>query len=758
MSTPPGSGQDRPVLKTGGPAFQRWRHTKDVLARRGIALGGIGLIIALLLIFLYLLQVVIPLFRPASMQPVATYALPGGDSPTLYLAMEELAETGLRVTGDGRAVFFDLATGEARTTVELHVPAGANIVSFAAGDPNSALLALGLDDGRVVVFRHVYKVTFPDDVRTITPGIEFPLGEDPIVVHTDGAPVRQLTVQADGDNTTIVSAGTGGVLALTSFERTQSLLGGAGELESAQFFITAGVPERIGALVMNRTQRELYVADDRGNLSYFDISDKAAPRLLQTISVTPDGASVRSLRFLTGGISLIVGGSRGQVSQWFPVRDAENNYHLQRVRTFDAMNGPVTDVAADFNRKAFVVADASGQVRLFHATAHRTVLTTRIAAGSINRVAVAPRANALLAEDSTRQLHFARVHNEHPGVSWSALWGKVWYESYAEPQYRWQSSSASNDFEPKFSLTPITFGTIKAAFYAMLFAVPLSVLGAIFTGYFMAPRMRRLVKPTVEIMEALPTVILGFLAGLWLAPFMESHLPGVASLLLVLPVGVLAFAYAWHRMPGRIRQTVPDGWEAALVAPVLIALVWAALALSEPVENWLFGGDIRVWLTSELGIGFDQRNALVVGIAMGFAVVPTIFSIAEDAIFAVPRHLTQGSLALGATPWQTLSRVVILTASPGIFSAVMIGLGRAVGETMIVLMATGNTPLMDWSIFQGMRTLSANIAVEMPESEVGSTHYRVLFLAGLVLFMATFIFNTAAEIVRQRLRRKYSSL
>jgi phosphate transport system permease protein len=167
---------------------------------------------------------------------------------------------------------------------------------------------------------------------------------------------------------------------------------------------------------------------------------------------------------------------------------------------------------------------------------------------------------------------------------------------------------------------------------------------------------------------------------------------------------------------------------------------------------------MRLWLTNDLGIPFDQRNAVIVGLAMGFAVVPNIFSIAEDAIFSVPRHLVHGSLALGATPWQTLWRVVLLTASPGIFSAVMIGLGRAVGETMIVLMATGNTPVMDLSIFQGMRTLSANIAVEMPESEVDSTHYRVLFLAALVLFMFTFLFNTAAEVVRQRLRRKYSSL
>ena len=143
---------------------------------------------------------------------------------------------------------------------------------------------------------------------------------------------------------------------------------------------------------------------------------------------------------------------------------------------------------------------------------------------------------------------------------------------------------------------------------------------------------------------------------------------------------------------------------------------------------------------------------------MGFAVTPTIYSIAEDAIFSVPKHLTSGSLALGATPWQTLTRVVLLTASPGIFSAIMIGLGRAVGETMIVLMATGNTAVMDMSIFQGFRTLSANIGVEMPEAAVGTTHYRLLFMSALVLFVFTFFVNTLAEIVRQRLRERYSSL
>jgi len=140
---------------------------------------------------------------------------------------------------------------------------------------------------------------------------------------------------------------------------------------------------------------------------------------------------------------------------------------------------------------------------------------------------------------------------------------------------------------------------------------------------------------------------------------------------------------------------------------------------------------------------------------MGLAIVPTIFSISEDAVQGVPARLVNASLALGATRWQTLLRVVLLAASPGIFSGMIIGFGRAVGETMIVLMATGNTPIMDWNVFEGMRTLAANIAVELPESEVGSSHYRLLFLTALVLFGITFVFNTVAELIRHQLRERY---
>jgi phosphate transport system permease protein len=352
----------------------------------------------------------------------------------------------------------------------------------------------------------------------------------------------------------------------------------------------------------------------------------------------------------------------------------------------------------------------------------------------------------------------ADLKNDYPEVSFSSLWQKVWYEGYEKPEYLWQSSAATSDFEAKFSLAPLTFGTLKAAFYAMLVSIPLAILGAIYAAYFMSSKLRTVVKPSIEIMEALPTVILGFLAGLWLAPLADNNLPAVLLCFVVIPLFILLAAYIWHRLPSRLTLLVAPGWEAALLLPVVILAIWFCFQIGHPIEVALFNGDMPNWLSNELGITYEQRNSLVVGIAMGFAVTPTIFSIAEDAIFQVPRHLTSGSLALGATPWQTLTRVVLLTASPGIFSAVMIGLGRAVGETMIVLMATGNTAVMDFGIFTGFRTLSANIGVEMPEAAVGSTHYRLLFLSALVLFVFTFVVNTAAELVRHRLREKYSSI
>jgi phosphate transport system permease protein len=259
-------------------------------------------------------------------------------------------------------------------------------------------------------------------------------------------------------------------------------------------------------------------------------------------------------------------------------------------------------------------------------------------------------------------------------------------------------------------------------------------------------------------MAALPSVVVGFIAGLWLASRVEREIVPVLLMIVLMPLFGTLGMLVWSGVPRGMRDRLRPGMEVAVILPLLVLGAGVALALGPWFENAFFSGDFRLWLNSATNLVYDQRNCLVVGLAMGFAVIPIIFTIAEDSFTSVPQHLTAASLALGASRWQTATRVVLPTASPGIFSAVMIGFGRAVGETMIVLMATGNTPVLDWSVFNGMRTLSANIAVEIPEAPYGGTLYRTLCLAGLVLFLMTVFVNTLAEVVRQRLRERYRAI
>ena len=732
----------------------RLRLLKDRIARYGVAAGGIGVIFSILLIFFYLFFIVAPLAETPEMDETAVYALQS-ESPLIYLAMEEQAEIGAVFEQSGKVRFISTSDGVLIQQVQLPIPKGVKIASFSAAHPTSGVVVLGLSNGQALVVRHRYTLSYPNDRRVITPQIDYPLGSALVDVAADGSALLKVAIQED-ESFTLVGWSKGGMLSVVRASPQESLLDdeAAFEFERSNGWTDL---EDIQALLLDPVQRNLYVISHGGNLAWFNIPDLSHARLVEQLSITAPGVKVLESSLLSGGTSIMVAGDDGVINQWFSVRDEQGVRHLQKIRSFEDV-GSLRVLTPEYSRKVFFVADNDGNISAYHTTAHQQLLKEPVADAPIVQLAIAPRANALWALDDNKRLHFWHIKNEYPELSWDSLWSKVWYEGYDKPEYIWQSSAASNDFEPKLSLTPLTFGTLKAAFYAMLFAIPLSIMGAIFTAYFMAPKMRQLVKPTIEIMEALPTVILGFLAGLWLAPLIESHLPGLFALLLLLPVIVLLVAFLWSRLPVVLRQRIPDGWEAALLVPVLIGAGALSLGLSPQLEQWLFAGDMPGWLQREMGIGFDQRNSLVVGMAMGFAVIPTIFSIAEDAIFSVPKYLTNGSLALGATPWQTLTRVVLLTASPGIFSGIMMGVGRAVGETMIVLMATGNTPVMDLSIFQGMRTLSANIAVEIPESEVGSTHYRVLFLAALVLFVFTFVFNTGAELVRQRLREKYSKL
>lgn len=734
---------------------RRMRALKDRLTRWYVLVGGLAVLAAITLIFFYLAYVVLPLFQGAeltSKKALTPAWLQQGAGKPLMIALEEQNLVGMRVSDKGQVIFFDTKSGNELSSVDLPLAPGAQVTSISADQPGSPLVVLGLSNGQALVFHHAYKVTYPNNKKTISPAIDYPYGQQPLVLDDQGRALEHVSVNVNGD-TLMLAGSTGAHLQVVELSRSENMLTGETTTEQNRIELPQ-MTEAVKNIFIDPRQQWLYVINGRATADVFSLRDKSLNGRYK-LSESAD-TEITAATQLVGGVSLIIGDSKGGLAQWFMARDPDGEQRFKQIRTFQLGKAAIAQIDAEERRKGFIALDADGKLGVFHSTAHRTLLVEPVAEGA-GVLALSPRANRIVIEEGGKLLPLS-LRNPHPEISFSALWGKVWYENYDAPQYVWQSTASNTDFEPKLSLSPLTFGTLKAAFYAMILAAPLAIAAAIYTAYFMAPGMRRKVKPVIELMEAMPTVILGFFAGLFLAPYLEGHLPGVFSLFLIMPLGILLTGFAWSRLPESIRLRIPDGWEAAILIPVILAIGWFALAVSPLLESWFFGGDMRLWITNTLGIRYDQRNALVVGIAMGFAVIPNIYSIAEDAVFSVPRSLTLGSLALGATPWQTLTRVVILTASPGIFSALMIGMGRAVGETMIVLMATGNTPVMELNLFEGMRTLAANVAVEMPESEVGGSHYRVLFLAALVLLMFTFVMNTLAELIRQRLRKKYSSL
>ncbi len=731
-----------------------YRTLKDRVARHLISIGGGFVIGAVVLIFFYLLSVVVPLFKSAHM--TADVITPIAQAPSLLMTLDEYGEVVGHYQRNGAIEFRDSKSGELLLQEQLALESGIQLSAAYLLDRSSGRVALGLSNGQLMFVAQVFNLHYDDaGVRHVQPSITYPFGTETVDFDDEHRAITALVGSNSDDEIKLIGQVGGRDWVARRFALEENLMEESVELsaDAPQSFVTES---EMHFSLMENTGRWIYLASETGRVENWQWKDDEIERT-QTGYLVEKGAKLTALKFLLGGISLLAGDDRGRITQWFRVRDEHNDYHLETVRQFKLGENAITQINAEHRRKGFIAVDASGELGIFYTTSNRTVLQEKLPT-ALAQVELNARATRLYAVDTSGHVARFSIDNEHPEVSWSAMWDKVWYESYEQPTYTWQSSAGTDDFESKMSLVPLAFGTIKAAFYAMAIALPIGIFGAMYTAFFMSPAMRSMVKPMVEIMAALPSVILGFLAGLWLAPAVEENLPGTFALFLILPLAMVAFGWGWQHLPRALRHRVPQGWHAALLLPVVILVTWLCFALSPVIESAWFGGDAPRFLTDVLHINYEQRNSFIVGIAMGFAVIPSIFSIAEDAVFGVPKSLVNGSLALGASPWQTMTRVVLPTASPGIFSAVMIGLGRAVGETMIVLMATGNTPIMEANIFEGLRSLSANIAVEMPEAEVGSSHYRILFVSALVLFAFTLVFNTIAEIVRARLRRQYGSL
>lgn len=706
----------------------RLRAHLDRGVQGAVTISGLLVLMTLMLIFVYLLLSVLPLFKPASIGAARTLPM-ASVSPAMAIGMDVQQRIGYRIDGQGEGRFYPLA---AQSAEQIGTPlaqqtllAKPALLAQAVGERD--LFALAQADGRFIITQADFAPAGGG-----VPQWRFPLGQTPLAFDPQGHPLALLALAQTGKGRFLLAAVTDDQrLLFGRFSLTEPL-----QQTAIPLFAT------VEQLLLTPDGQQLYVLI--GNqLSRYQI--EGAQLQLRETRLLGEHPPYR-LTALPGGSALLVRAADGSLREWFDV-EKDRRHQLAPIQQFTHQAVAQEQLVAEPYRRVFATLQPEGEFALFSSIQSQPLIKEKLPA-KVQQMAFAPRGDGLLLETAQGWQHYA-IDNPYPDVTWRSLWHKLWYENYPEPAYVWQSTSGEDSYQAKFSLMPVIFGTFKAAGYSMLFAVPLALAGAIYTACFMSAGLRRVVKPAVEVMGALPTVVIGLVAGIWLAPMIEHYLLAVLALPFLLTLAVLLCSGLVNRF---VSRPLLPGIDLLLLLPLVVLTVWGALAVGPWLELQLFGEPLHFWL----GEDFDQRNTLVVGVAMGFALVPIIFSLAEDALFSVPATLSQGSLALGATQWQTVQRVILPSASAGIFSALMIGFGRAVGETMIVLMATGNTPLMDGSLFQGLRALAANIAIEMPEAVAGSSHYRVLFLTALVLFLFTFVFNTLAEAVRLRLRKRYT--
>jgi phosphate transport system permease protein len=730
----------------------------DKLSKYVIYIGGIATIFAVVGILVFVFIEAYPLFLGADSEQdkkISFNELVKERKP-VTVGIDEYKEILYVITDSATVDFINLSNKLLIKNIRIPGIENEKVISVSKSRQND-FVAVGTDKGNAALFQIKYNISFlEEDKRQIIPEISF---IKKINLDALNRPVNKIVFRfkSEKDFTIAAYINSSELIQYSSVTNSSLLEGTEGKIIVND--LTNFIDGRITAIELDDNTEKLMVGSYNGFLYYFSLRDKENPQIVQKLNLTLSGESViTTLGFILGDQSLVVGDADGRVSTWMRVLDDQSEYGWKLVNPhiFESHKAGVTNISVSSRNKSFITGSSDGKVFVEHLTSERTLLELSGKDIPIKDLVFAPKGDGavVLYEDGT--IVTFDVQNPHPEITPKTLFGKVWYEGYSKPEFVWQSTGGTDDFEPKFSLIPLILGTLKGTLYAMLIAVPLALFGAVYTSQFTNPAIKNIVKPTVEIMAALPSVVIGFLAGLWLAPLLEKILPGVMLMFITVPIMVAAGAFIWKLVPKVLRFIPKSGYELFLILPLIVLGAQTALWLGPTFESVVFGGDYRTWLGDFLNEQYDQRNAIVVGFAMGFAVIPIIFTICEDSLSSVPQSLSSASLALGATRWQTALRIVLPSASPGIFSAIMIGFGRAIGETMIVLMATGNTPILDLSPFNGMRTLSANIAVEIPEAPYGGTLYRVLFLSATLLFILTFIINTVAEIVRQRLRKKYS--
>ncbi|MCW9031813.1 MAG: phosphate ABC transporter permease, partial [Gammaproteobacteria bacterium] len=432
--------------------MNRARAIKNKITSVSMAVGGISVIIAIVLIFFYLAYVVFPLFLAPEMERTAQYPTPAvTEGKTLHLAIEEQNSIAVRFTDQAKAIFFDVKDGKPEEIINLALPAKSKISSFATSRLAKGYLAFGLTNGKVLFAHHQYRTTYIDDNKKVNPSLVYPLGDTPIEMDPTGkGAITHLGMMHDEEKATFVAYTDDNRLLLNQLVFDEELGSYSEDLSYESTQVEIPNIQYVTHLLIDTQQSLLYVAHNNSEVSLIDIDDLDDIQVLERKRVVAGDADLTELTFLTGEISLLVGDNKGRLSQWFPVQK-ETGLSLSHIRDFDSEHSTVTDIVTEQRRKGFAAIDDKGQLAFYHSTAHRTLLHDAISNAPLNMLAISPRANTFITEDNQQQMQLWHIDNEHPEMSWGVMWDQIWYESYPEPSYTWQSSSASNDFEPKFS-------------------------------------------------------------------------------------------------------------------------------------------------------------------------------------------------------------------------------------------------------------------------------------------------------------------
>jgi phosphate transport system permease protein len=834
----------------------------DTLARALITIGGIGTIVAVLMVFVFLFYVAYPLFLPARVESSRVAERTG--RAALLVGVDENQLLRWELDDQANVAVARLQSGEVLSQKRL---LDDHKIESVASSLEWGDFALGLDNGKVVLGAFQPQTKFyraedlPAEVVALAPG-EAAAFESGVIARTPQGMYRWQAVEVSTNEPLDVCGSAIKSLDFAKFESGSTTLAAVDTAGRVMHLVLTETRNILDEVSYEVTRREIPLPKDRadqpparvfvmgrgnmllvlwsdGHAARFSIAGEGAIELEEERDLIARGAQVTAATTLQGRYTLVVGDSAGRVSAWFtasvPVGDTER-VTLVKAHELPPLDSAVTSFARSRLERVIAAGAASGEVKLYFVTSDRLLATLHPFEDAVGAMAFAPNDDALLAVSQQHQFQ-AQLNLRHPEASFASLFLPVWYEDYPRPLHKWQSTAGTQGPEPKFGLMPLVFGTLKATLYSMLFGVPIALLAAVYTSEFVDPAVKAPLKSLIEMMASVPSVVLGFLAGLVFAPFVEDVLPTLIAALFTVPFSLLLGAQLWQLFPRKATLRLAK-YRLLAIALMILLGVATGMMLGPAVQSLLFAGDFKAWLNRQRGAasggwfvillplaalaaslvvnayvnpwmrqrmggggreqfalfnllkflaaalvtvlvayltaiavaaaGFDprgsvvdtyvQRNALVVGVVMGFAIIPIIYTISEDALSTVPQHLRSASLGCGATPWQTTWRIVVPTAASGLFSAVMVGMGRAVGETMIMLMATGNVPLMDINIFNGFRSLSANIAEELPEVAPWSTHFRILFLTGLTLLVLTFLINTAAEAIRISFRRRASQL